>query len=283
MSDKSERLGAVERAIKVCRPIYSEFHRGQNANLCCCECEPIRDAIREAEAALREEMERDLERKGPCPHPARMWIKPQEGEAFCQVCKEAWEVHDAMTKRMDCEHPVACTEMQGGGSLKTQCSACRTQAQAVKEAEAALREEMQLLRGFGEHRQHCKRCGRAGGENFHAEDSVWKEIAGEYQDNVLCFACFDTLAGEKGLEYTVHDLCFSGEHGHSTDNLKVHAAEKARQEALEECKAIALADDLRVRDPDDPSEFMGPETVTQEAIAIRIQRLMNKRTHNAND
>ena len=145
------------------------------------------------------------------------------------------------------------------------CDKCIPICDVICEAEAALREKMQkqinLLRGFPGFHQRCNRCGRADGTNFHTEDTVWKGIAGEeYQHKVLCYACFDTLAGEKGLKYTVHDLCFAGEQGHSTDALKAQAGKEAVEKEREACAniaegfdgnlsntALAIAADIRAR------------------------------------
>lgn len=55
--------------------------------------------------------------------------------------------------------------------------------------------------------QRCGRCGAVDGMNFHVADDVWAAVASpkwrnERIDSVLCLACFDQLADEKGIDYS---------------------------------------------------------------------------------
>jgi len=116
----------------------------------------------------------------------------------------------------------------------------------IQEAEDALRGEMK--KGVGE-----------------AEIAICDEMR-EAMDCGHEQACYRNYAHD-GSTVEIEEWC-------TACRAQAQAVEKARQEALEECKAIALNQDLKVRDPDHPAEFMGPETVTQEAIVEEIQGLM---------
>ncbi len=66
--------------------------------------------------------------------------------------------------------------------------------------------------------QSCQRCGAVDGMNFHVPDDVWRKVAGpiwynEEFDSVLCLACFDQLANEKGVKYAdcITRVLFVGE------------------------------------------------------------------------
>jgi hypothetical protein len=63
-------------------------------------------------------------------------------------------------------------------------------------------------------RQSCKRCGSVDLMNFHVPDALWQAIAGpEFANRVLCLACFDQLADQKGIDYAdqIKDVLFCGQ------------------------------------------------------------------------
>jgi len=62
--------------------------------------------------------------------------------------------------------------------------------------------------------QTCKVCGHADKFNFHVPDEVWQAIVPEeYQDRVVCLACFDEFAYRRGVPYAhaLRSLYFAGD------------------------------------------------------------------------
>ena len=63
-------------------------------------------------------------------------------------------------------------------------------------------------------RQTCKACGRPDKFDFHVPDDVWKRVVPvEYQNRVVCLACFDEFAFERQIDYSdsLEVLCFAGD------------------------------------------------------------------------
>ncbi len=60
--------------------------------------------------------------------------------------------------------------------------------------------------------QMCKRCGAVDRMNFQLPVDIWAKVSGKYVQSVLCLACFDDLALEKGIDYVHHlsEVCFAG-------------------------------------------------------------------------
>ena len=96
-------LSADHRAMKLCPDSGIRMSPYLHEEDDCCEkCIPIRDAIKEAEQAAEARMWKELNRKGACEHPARMWTKPvaswikagsleeykceSAGKPICEVC-----------------------------------------------------------------------------------------------------------------------------------------------------------------------------------------------------
>lgn len=65
------------------------------------------------------------------------------------------------------------------------------------------------------HRQTCKVCLRPDKFNFHVPDEIWEEVVPlEYQNHVVCLACFDDLAMARRVDYATHlamSLWFAGD------------------------------------------------------------------------
>ena len=62
--------------------------------------------------------------------------------------------------------------------------------------------------------QACKACGRRDKTDFHVPDEVWERVVPErLRDRVVCLACFDGFAKERGVEYAPYLslLYFAGE------------------------------------------------------------------------
>lgn len=63
-------------------------------------------------------------------------------------------------------------------------------------------------------RQICKVCGKRDGFCFQIDNAVWKIIVSpEHQNHVVCLACFDEMAFEKGISYddaVLDELYFAG-------------------------------------------------------------------------
>ncbi len=62
--------------------------------------------------------------------------------------------------------------------------------------------------------QRCKACGRPDKFDFHVPDEVWaKVVPPQFQNHVVCLACFDSFAKAKGINYAsdLKMLCFAGE------------------------------------------------------------------------
>lgn len=62
--------------------------------------------------------------------------------------------------------------------------------------------------------QRCKVCGRRDKFDFHVPDEVWRSIVPEqYQNHVVCLACFDDFAKDKGVDYStsLQTLYFAGD------------------------------------------------------------------------
>lgn len=61
-------------------------------------------------------------------------------------------------------------------------------------------------------RQMCKICGRPDYFNFYVPDPVWEAIVPEdHQQHAVCLTCFDRLARERGVTYTIDQLGFAGD------------------------------------------------------------------------
>jgi hypothetical protein len=79
------------------------------------------------------------------------------------------------------------------------------------------RPEQQSPTALRPNQQTCRRCGAVDCFNFHVPDEVWKAVAGpewtnEVFDSVLCLACFDDLAFERGVNYAhvITHVVFAG-------------------------------------------------------------------------
>lgn len=62
--------------------------------------------------------------------------------------------------------------------------------------------------------QRCKVCGRRDKFNFHVSDAIWEAIVpASYVNRVVCLACFDDFALQKGVNYaaTLDSLYFAGD------------------------------------------------------------------------
>ena len=63
-------------------------------------------------------------------------------------------------------------------------------------------------------RQTCKVCGRRDYFDFHVPDEMWKTIVPpEYQNRVVCLACFDRFAYDRKVDYgsQLRQLYFAGD------------------------------------------------------------------------
>jgi len=62
--------------------------------------------------------------------------------------------------------------------------------------------------------QRCKVCGCRDKFNFNVDDEIWQKVVPEqYQNRVVCLACFDDFAKEKEVDLTtsVQELYFAGD------------------------------------------------------------------------
>lgn len=62
--------------------------------------------------------------------------------------------------------------------------------------------------------QTCKACGQRDKFDFHVPDEVWHAaVPAHLQNRVVCLACFDAFAHERGVAYatSLSELCFAGE------------------------------------------------------------------------
>ena len=62
--------------------------------------------------------------------------------------------------------------------------------------------------------QTCKVCGHRDKFDFHVPDEIWAAVVPPiFQNRVVCLACFDDYAGEKGIEYATRlkTLYFAGD------------------------------------------------------------------------
>jgi hypothetical protein len=62
--------------------------------------------------------------------------------------------------------------------------------------------------------QRCKVCGRADKFDFHVPDALWREVVpATLRNRVVCLACFDDLASERGIDYarSLRALFFAGD------------------------------------------------------------------------
>jgi cation diffusion facilitator CzcD-associated flavoprotein CzcO len=51
-------------------------------------------------------------------------------------------------------------------------------------------------------RQSCKKCGVRDGLSFHVPDRLWAAVVPkQFVSKVLCLACFDKFAAQRGVEY----------------------------------------------------------------------------------
>jgi len=69
-------------------------------------------------------------------------------------------------------------------------------------------------RGPGLSPQTCKMCGWRDKWDFHVPDAVWKAVVGpDLENRVVCLACFDDLAKQRGIDYSPHlrTLYFAGD------------------------------------------------------------------------
>ena len=63
-------------------------------------------------------------------------------------------------------------------------------------------------------RQTCKVCLRPDKFNFHVPDEIWYQVVPEqYQNKVVCLACFDDFARAKAIDYARHidSVYFAGD------------------------------------------------------------------------
>lgn len=64
------------------------------------------------------------------------------------------------------------------------------------------------------HQQTCKACGRADKFNFNVPDALWDAVVpAELRNRVVCLACFDQFARERGVDYagSIQTLYFAGD------------------------------------------------------------------------
>lgn len=62
--------------------------------------------------------------------------------------------------------------------------------------------------------QTCKVCGHPDKFNYNVPDIIWEAIVPyEFQNRVVCLACFDKFAYQKGINYAchLHTLYFAGD------------------------------------------------------------------------
>jgi hypothetical protein len=62
--------------------------------------------------------------------------------------------------------------------------------------------------------QTCKACGKRDKFDFHVPDEVWHAaLPAHLHNRVVCLACFDGFAHERGVAYatSLTELCFAGE------------------------------------------------------------------------
>jgi hypothetical protein len=67
---------------------------------------------------------------------------------------------------------------------------------------------------YGPMRQTCKACGRQDKFDFSVPDDVWASVVRpELVNRVVCLACFDEFAREKGVDYAgaLTTLFFAGD------------------------------------------------------------------------
>jgi hypothetical protein len=66
-------------------------------------------------------------------------------------------------------------------------------------------------------RQRCKVCWKVDKFDFHVPDDLWEKIVPpEFQNRVVCLACFDDFAKEKDIDYVQYlddYLYFAGDRG----------------------------------------------------------------------
>jgi hypothetical protein len=63
-------------------------------------------------------------------------------------------------------------------------------------------------------RQRCKVCGCRDKFDFHIEDEVWQKVVPiQYQNRVVCLACFDDFAKKKEVDYSpsLKEIYFAGD------------------------------------------------------------------------
>jgi len=63
-------------------------------------------------------------------------------------------------------------------------------------------------------RQRCSACRCEEKFNFHVPDDVWKRVVPEdYQNRVVCLACFDEFASRNNVDYSdsINELYFAGD------------------------------------------------------------------------
>ena len=62
--------------------------------------------------------------------------------------------------------------------------------------------------------QRCKVCGKRDKFDFTVIDEIWNSIVPKpFRNNVVCLACFDAFASQKGIKYAdtiFPELYFSG-------------------------------------------------------------------------
>jgi hypothetical protein len=62
--------------------------------------------------------------------------------------------------------------------------------------------------------QTCKACGYRDKFDFHVPDEIWEAVVPAYlRGRVVCLACFDDFAEERGIDYAAHvsTLYFAGD------------------------------------------------------------------------
>lgn len=73
---------------------------------------------------------------------------------------------------------------------------------------------LRLRFGKGVRPQTCKVCGRRDKFDFTVPDDIWEAVVPPtFQNRVVCLACFDAFAREKGISYAqfLHSLHFAGD------------------------------------------------------------------------
>lgn len=69
-------------------------------------------------------------------------------------------------------------------------------------------------RAWRDMQQRCKLCGYRDKLDFYVPDEMWQKVVPlQYQNRVICLACFDDNAKKKGVDYTtsLKTIYFAGD------------------------------------------------------------------------